>query len=546
MSGRAVAFSRMVLLSIIVLFAVSARAATRSCGSVASLKLPDTIIVSAIAVPADQFTVPDGLAANMQGPPNLAGQRAAPPKLPAFCRVRVTVAQAIEMEVWMPASGWNGNFEAVGNGGKAGAISFAAMATALKEGYATASTDTGHTGTAAETKWAYDRPELIADFAYLAIHDMTVTAKKVIAAYYGSDPSFSFFNGCSTGGRQGLMEAEKYPDDYSGILSGDPVINYTHLQVAHFSIGLRTRTVPGSYFPPSMFPAIQKASLAACDAIDGVQDGLIENPLKCGFRKDPSILMCKDADSSNCLTAPQLQTLKNIYEGLRGPQGQLIYPGSMPGHEMGWSFLLAGADPREPFTDESGMGAAGFFKYFVFDNPKWNFLTWNYDKNMPLTDKKLAAEINATDPDLKSFRAHGGKLVLYHGWTDPAASPLQTIEYYDNMVAAITGASASVPGDETPAFIDNIKRTEDFARLFLVPGMDHCGGGPGPNEFDAFDSLVNWVEHDRAPVEIIGSHVAKGQVTLTRPLCTYPMTAEYTGHGSTNDAASFVCRLQGN
>ena len=181
-----------------------------------------------------------------------------------------------------------------------------------------------------------------------------------------------------------------------------------------------------------------------------------------------------------------IANLKDIYAGYRDPRGQVVYPGFMPGHESSWNFsVIAGADPSEPFTDELGVGAVGFFKYFVFDDPNWNFLTWNYDKDMPFTDKKLASEINATDPNLKPFRAHGGKLLLYHGWTDPGVSPLETIDYYENMVATVSGTKANTPGHETPAFIDSTKRTEDFARLFMVPGMDHCGGGPGPNMFDA-------------------------------------------------------------
>jgi len=528
------------------LLGASVPAYAHSCEDIVSLKLPNTTIESATEMPADQFSVPPGLGANMQGPPQSL-ERTAPTKLPAFCRVRITIAPAIRIEVWMPASGWNGNFEGVGNGGKAGSISYPAMATALKAGYATASTDTGHEGSEDQTKWAFHRPDLIADFASLAIHDMTVTARKVIASYYGTGPAFTFFNGCSTGGRQGLVEAQRYPDDYNGILSGAPVINYTHLQAAHFAIALRTRKVPGSYFPASKLPEINKASLAACDAIDGVRDGIIEDPLKCGFGKDPSALLCKASETPTCLTAEQLKTLKDIYDGYRDPRGKLVYPGFMPGYEIGWkTLIIAGADPSQPFTDTSAVGAVGFFKYFVFNNPSWNFLTWNYDQDMALTDKKLASEINATDPGLKPFRAHGGKLLLYHGWADPGVSPLETIDYYERVVAVVTGTEVPAAGRETPAFFDRIRQTEDFVRLFMVPGMDHCGNGPGPNRFDAFGPLATWVEHGRAPGEIVASHITNGTVTLTRPLCPYPMTAHYTGHGSTDQAAHFLCRLPDN
>lgn len=539
MGGNAIRLSAIVLAGVLAGLAATSPAGARSCEDLASLKLPNATITSAATVGAGQYPLPRGTGADMQGP---IGRASNAEPLPAFCKVQLTVQPAIKIEVWMPASGWNGKFEAVGNGGKAGSISYSAMVTALRAGYATSSTDTGHTGGENDTKWAFNQPGLIADFAYRAIHDMTVQAKAVISAYYGKSPAFSFFDGCSTGGRQGLMEAQRYPADYSGIVSGDPVINYTHLQASHFSIALRTRKVPGSYFGPDKLPAINKASLAACDANDGVRDGVIENPLRCNFQKDPSVLLCKGEESSACMTATQLQTLKDFYAGYRDPRGKVAYGGFLPGHETGWRvFPLDGADPAKPFTDASGVGAVGFFKSFVFDDPNWNFLNWNYDKDMTFADKKLAAEINATNPDLKSFRAHGGKLLLYHGWTDPGASPLETVNYYDSMVATVSGTQVEMPGKETPAFTHHIEDTENFARLFMVPGMDHCAGGPGPNVFDAFGALVNWVEKGDAPKKIIAAHITNGTPTVTRPLCPYPQIAHYMGKGSTNDAANFVC-----
>ncbi len=537
--GNAIRSFAIVLAAVFAGLTAIPSASARSCEDLASLKLPDATITSAATVGAGQYPVPRGPGADMQGPFDRGTDPAA---LPAFCRVQITAQPAIKIEVWMPASGWNGKFEAVGNGGKAGSMSYSAMVTALRAGYATSSTDTGHSGSGNDTRWAFNQPGLIADFAYRAVHEMTTAAKAVISSYYGKGPSSSFFNGCSTGGRQGLMEAQRYPDDYNGILSGDPVINYTHLQAAHFSIALRTRKIPGSYFGLDKLPAINQASLAACDANDGVRDGVIEDPLRCNFRKNPSVPLCKGEESSACMTATQLETLKGIYAGYRDPQGKVAYGGFMPGHETGWNlFLLDGADPAKPFTDASAVGAVGFFKFFVFDDPNWNFLTWNYDKDMAFADKKLASEINATNPDLKSFRAHGAKLLLYHGWTDPGASPLETVDYYDSMVASVSGTKVESPGEETPAFIHHIEDTENFARLFMAPGMDHCAGGPGPNVFDAFGALANWVEKGEAPSKIVAAHITNGTVTVTRPLCPYPTTAHYTGHGSTNEAANFVC-----
>jgi feruloyl esterase len=544
MSGRIGRLFSLAFLAAGAALTVSLPAQARSCEALSSLKLTNAVITLASTVGTGQFSVPRGPGADMQGPFN---HEAGSAKLPAFCRVQITVQPAIKIEVWMPTSGWNGKFEAVGNGGKAGSISYAAMATALRAGYATSSTDTGHEGSGSDTQWAFRQPGLIADFAYRAVHEMTVNAKAVISAYYGSQPSVSFFDGCSTGGRQGLMEAQRYPADYNGILSGDPVIDYTHLQAAHFSIALRTRKVSGSYFPLDKLPAIEKASLAACDALDGVRDGLIEDPLKCNFRNDPSALLCSGAESASCMTSTQLQTLKDIYAGYRDPRGRVAYGGFIPGHETGWNvFLLDGADPSQPFTDKSAVGAVGFFKNFVFDDPHWNFLNWDYDKDMTFADKKLASEINATNPDLKAFRAHGGKLLLYHGWTDPGASPLETLDYFENVVATLSGKKAETPGRETPAFLDSTQKVQQFARLFMVPGMDHCGGGPGPNVFDAFGSLTEWVETGRPPAKIIAAHLTNGKVTMTRPLCPYPEVAHYVGHGSTSDAANFVCSLAKN
>lgn len=544
MNGRIGSLFWFLFIAAVAALPMSLPTQARPCDALSSLRLTNGAITAASVVGVGQFTLPRGPGADMQGP---FGRAAESSKLPAFCRVQITVQPAIKIEVWMPTSGWNHKFEAVGNGGKAGSISYTAMATALREGYATSSTDTGHKGSGNDTTWAFHQPGLIADFAYRAVHDMTVTAKTVISAFYGAGPSFSFFDGCSTGGRQGLMEAQRYPDDYNGIVSGDPVINYTHLQAAHFSIALRTRKVPGSYFPLNKLPAIEKASLAACDAEDGVKDGLIEDPLKCNFRRDPSALLCSGAESASCMTSTQLQTLKDIYAGYRDPRGNVAYGGFMPGHETGWKvFLLNGADPSQPFTDKSAVGAVGFFKNFVFDDPNWNFLNWNYDKDMTFTDKKLASEINATDPDLKAFRAHGGKLLLYHGWTDPGASPLETIDYFDNVVGTVSDKKAEAPGRETPAFLDSIQKVDEFARLFMVPGMDHCGGGPGPNVFDAFGSLTQWVETGHAPAKIVAAHMTSGKVTMTRPLCPYPQVARYMGHGGTNDASNFACGLPKN
>ena len=526
-------------ISVVLLCALSARA--QSCEGLA--KLANIMVTSATTVDGSHFVVPHGLEAAAQGLPDAFERQAGAARLPNFCRVRLTLAPAIKVEVWLPTEGWNGDFEGVGNGGKAGSMSYPAMATALKGHFATASTDTGHEGSEDDTKWAYHNPELVTDFSYLAIHEMTTASMKVIKAFYGKGPRYSYFDGCSTGGRQGLMEAQRYPDDYNGIVSGAPVIDYTHLQVAHFWLALRAQKDPETYFPPDKLPAINRASVAACDAIDGLKDGLIDDPRKCNF--DLAVLRCKGADSPSCLTTKQVQTLQDIYRGVYAENGEEIYPGFMPGHETAWDFIEP-ADPSKPLSDDAGVGAVGFFKYFVFENSKWDFHTWSNEKDMPIVDKKLAAKINGTNPNLRPFEAHGGKLILYHGWTDPGVSPLETIQYYTQVTAAAGGDGRDPKHQTDPApHPDAVSQTADFMRLFMIPGMDHCEGGPGPNMFDAFTPLTKWVEQGQAPERIVASHYTNGKVDRTRPLCPYPRTSQYTGQGSTDDAANFVCRMPG-
>jgi feruloyl esterase len=515
MNRRLICTLSVMLFAVLSLPLAPTPAAAQSCQKIASLKLPDTTITSIAEIAEGPFTPPGAPA---QGP-----QR--PVALPAFCRVGITVAPAIKIEVWLPDSGWNGKFQAVGNGGRAGSISYAAMVIALKLGYATASTDTGHEGGGADSSWAIGNPQLIVDFGYRAIHEMTVAAKKVIEAFYGTGPRLSLFNGCSTGGRQGLMEAQRYPEDYNGIVAGDPVNFYTHFLAGEgLWVALATLQDPESYIPVNKLPAIDDASVEVCDAMDGVKDGLISNPLKCNF--DPTILLCKGPDLPTCLTTKQVEAAKKIYGGSHYANGKQIFPGTMPGHEKGWTAFITGNERSEATFALS----VGFLKYFVFEDPKWDFRTWNYERDLALADKKVGTIFNATEPNLEPFRAHGGKMILYHGWTDPGVSPMNTINYYNSVAATMTGA----------------KQAGDFVRLFMVPGMDHCGGGPGPNNFDAFGSLVDWVEHQHAPDKILASHLTNGAVDRTRPLCPYPMTARYTGQGSTDEAVNFVCKLPDN
>jgi len=510
----------------------SARAA--SCESLSGLKLADTTIVSAQEVPAGGFTLPGA-----------TSPTAAAKNLPAFCRViaeiKPTSDSDIKMEVWLPLTGWNGKYRGQGNGGFAGQINYQGMAGAVFSGYATASTDTGHTGAAGDASWALGHQEKIVDFGYRAVHEMTVKAKAVVQAFYGDAPKRSYFFGCSNGGRQALMEAQRYPDDYDGIIAGAPANDFTHLLVASVWNAQATLTDPASYIPPSKIPAIAAAVLAACDEQDGVKDGILNDPRECRF--DPGAMLCKKedpADSASCLTAPQVTALKKIYAGPRDSKGRQIVAGFSPGGEEGgggWAGWLTGPAPGKSIQLVFGNG---FFPNMVFDNPAWDFKTFNFDTGPKLADDKQAATLNANDANLKPFKTRGGKLIIYHGWSDIAIPPVGTINYYNRVEAAL-GA----------------RDTDTFVRLFMAPGMQHCGGGPGPNslsdpgktsdaQHDVYQALEQWVEQGTAPDKLIATKYASDLnptqgVKMTRPLCPYPQIARYKGTGDTNDAANFVC-----
>jgi feruloyl esterase len=485
-------------------------AAAASCESLKALALPDSTITLAQSVPAGELNLPGASAA-------AARQYQ---ELPAFCRVAATLKPTsdsdIGIEVWMPASGWNGKFQAVGNGGWAGSISYSAMGQALRRGYATASTDTGHTGGSA--RFALGHHEKLIDFGYRAVHEMTVKSKSIVAAFYGAAPKLSYWNGCSTGGRQGLKEAQQYPADFDGIIAGAPANFRTHLQVGQIWTASATLKDPASFIPPAKYTLIHRAAVDACDALDGVKDGLLENPLRCHF--DPKVLECKGDETPACLTTPQVEAARKIYAGAKNPRNGLqIWPGLMRGSELGWGQTAGGPEPI-------GL-AMEYFRYVVFEDPNWNWRTFNFDTDTVRTDK-LEYGMNATDPNLKQFVGHGGKLLLYHGWSDQLITPMNSISYYKSVVDTMGGAA----------------KTADFARLFLAPGMGHCGGGEGPNSFDVVSALEEWVEKGTAPEQMMASHLTNGTVDRTRPLCPYPQVATWKGVGSTDAVGSFVCAVE--
>jgi feruloyl esterase len=481
-----------------------------SCQRLSTLALPNTSITLAQLVPAGTFALPG---ASAPTPPFS--------HLPAFCRVAATLTpssdSAIKIELWLPVADWNGNFQAVGNGGLAGTITYDWLAAALQRGYATASTDTGHAG--ANASFALGHPEKVIDFAYRAVHEMTIRSKAIIAAFYARPPHFSYFTGCSTGGRQGLMEAQRYPEDFDGIVAGAPANNQTHLSAWRIAVESNILQSPPSVVPPAKLALLNRAVLAACDAIDGVTDGLLTDPLRCHF--DPATLLCRSDDRDDCLTAQQLQSVKMAYSPATGKGGELIFPGLVPGGETGWAMLTA-AKP------EPGSIDVGLFRFIAHQNPSWDWRSFDLDGDTSLIGNK-AGFIDAINPDLSAFRAHGGKLLIYHGWndggSDGAISPLSTLNYNASVLAKMGSPQ------------------QDWLRVFMVPGMEHCGGGPGPAQVNWMAALERWRQSSIPPDRLIASRVTDNHVTMTRPICPYPSVAKYNGTGSSNDEANFACKL---
>ena len=441
-------------------------AGAASCDSLAALALPHATVGTAQVVAAGAFTPP-------QGPgPNRA---TAFKDLPSFCRVAATLKPVsdseIRIEVWLPASGWNNKLQAVGNGAWAGSISYPALATAVAGGYAAASTDTGHTGNSGN--FVMGHPEKMVDFAYRAVHEMTVTAKAIIAAFYSNSPEYSYWNGCSTGGRQALAEAQRYPDDYDGIIAGAPANYVTHLQGMQVWAGQQAHLNEASAIPAAKLSTLHNAALAACDALDGVKDGVIEDPTQCHF--DPKVLACKDGDGPSCLTAAQVQLAEKIYGGPKNPRtGQPVFPGLEPGSETGWNGLIG---------PQAMSLAVETYQYLVHQDAAWDYKTFDPGQDVALADKTIAGTMNSTNPHLQPFFAHGGKLLMYHGWADPGIAPQNSVNYYTSVMKVL--------GD--------FESTEDSIRLFMVPGMGHCRGGDGTDTFDVVGALDRWVATRKAP-----------------------------------------------
>jgi feruloyl esterase len=491
--------ARSITLSILLLSSPQIFAAT--CESLSTLKLPNTTITLAHTEQGDLASLDN----KTPGPP-LKG-------LPPFCRVADSV---IGFEVWMPTSNWNHRFMEVGNGGFSGAPWVRFMGAALRDGYATAATDTGHHGDDSDGSFALGHPEKVIDFGYRSEHETAVKAKAIIAAFYGEPQKRAYWEGCSSGGKQGLMEAQRYPDDFDGIIAGAPANNWERLTASSIWIEQATHLTPASSLPKEKLAILHQAALEACDASDGVKDGVIRDTLSCHF--DPAVTQCKGTDTSACLVPEQVEAARKIYAGPVNPRTrEKIFPGLEPGSEITW---YAFATPVFPI-------GASHFKYVIFKDPNWAPGTLNFDTDIAIAENVDSGTLTATNPNLKPFFAHGGKLILYHGLSDGLIAPQNTINYY-NAVLKATGPAAAAS-----------------MRLYLAPGMGHCYGGDGPDTFDLDAPLAAWVEDNKAPGPIIALHFPANAPTTkpdrTRPLCPYPQVAKYKGTGSTDDATNFAC-----
>jgi hypothetical protein len=482
----------------------SAVQAAQPCESLAGLSLPETTQITATLV--------------------TSGSAAGQSNLPEFCRVALTVAPQINIEVWLPTATYNGRFQAVGGGGYAGSISFGAMAGAMRSGYATASTDTGHSGSTQPGGTFGLNPDrtlnwrLIEDFASRSLIELTKKAKTLMEAFYGQQPAYSYWNGCSTGGRQGLMLAQRFPEGYDGILAGAPAINWDRFIPAELWPQVVMRQELGAPIASCKLAAATTAAITQCDALDGVTDGVIDDPRRCDFDAR-SLVGTGGGSPCGLFTEADARVVQKIWDGPRGADGSFLWYGLTPGTPLN---SLAGTSPFSI--------AEHHHRYWVEQDPTWDWRTLDYagfEENFRASQQLFNDVIGTDDPRLAAFRDAGGKTIIWHGWSDPLIFPEGTIDYYERVLRA---------------FHMRTHHVQTFARLFMAPGVSHCGGGTGPSVFDMFGALVRWVEQGTAPDTITASRIVGGAVVQTRPLCAYPLVARYNGRGDSNSADSFRCK----
>jgi feruloyl esterase len=506
-------------LSFVLLAAVSAT----PCESLRSVSLPQATISEVHVVQAGPFVQPGGgrgavPAGAPQAPGAVPGRGGAPAgapapaalPLPQHCRVTMVLKPTpdsnINAELWMPSDNWNGKLLVVGNGGFAGSIQgYGDMQVALRLGYATAATDTGHSAADGPNgMFALGHPEKIVDFAYRAVHETTVKSKQLIKEFYDRAPQYSYFKGCSTGGRQAVMAAQHYPEDYDGIIGGALANRHVHMHTAGFGRSVNLARNPDQALTPAKAQMVTAAVMNKCDTM---KEGFLNNPRQCSF--DFSTLLCKGADGDTCLTKPQLRAVETFYGGLKNSKGDLIFSGQALGNAM--------PAPRINPT----INVIDTVRIWAFQNPDYDWHTFDLDRDLPIIDEKIGF-VDAVDPDLKAFKAHGGKLLLYAGWGDTSITPENTVLYYENLLGRMG------------------KDQGDWTRLFMVPGMAHCRGGEGPNTFDTIGTLDQWREKGAIPAQITAFNP---QSSLSRPLCPYPQYAKYKGAGNPKDAANWMCVL---
>ena len=499
--------------------------AETSCADLVHASLPGGHVDTASDVPAG------GPIALMKGQPGL-------PAPMAFCRVKATLTPTpfsdIRVEVWLPLkASWNGKLLGAGNGGYGGSLlsPFLTMRPALAKGYVAAGTDMGHVSQGdIDASWALGQPEKIKDFGWRANHLTADAAKALISAYYQASPSHAYFQGCSDGGREALMEAEKFPGDYDGIIAGAPANAWTHLMTAFAWDELAVRGAQG--VPDAKLALIQAAALSQCTALDPLKDGYFDDPRACHFK--PEALRCSSSDTTKCLTDDEIAAVRKIYGGPVDPKtGAHLFPGYTAGSEGQsgtWGVWITGA------KGQHGRFATAFYKDMVFSDPAWSLADFHLHEDFARAHRDLGPVLDSDNPDLSAFAKRGGKLILYHGWSDAAIPAQATIAYYGRVRAALGESKA-----------------QSMVRLFMVPGMGHCLTGPGPNTFDTLASLEGWTERGTAPESIVAKKYGNdlmaylglpaGPVVKSRPLCAYPQVARWSGKGAATDAANFSCKL---
>jgi len=477
----------------------------KQCQALADHKIRDTNLLSAVVVQASD-------------------------DLPEYCRILGYIRPAINFEIRLPTKNWNGKFYMVGCGGFCGYLDIGGLNYGLKRNYAVSTMDSGHWGESAfDGRWAYNNRLAEIDWAYRAVHETARVTKEVIEAFYGNKPEKSYFFGCSTGGRMAVMEAYRYPEDFDGIISGAPVIDNSGLYINHTWVAQTNIGADGNdIISYTDLQLIIGTVYEACDEIDGLKDGLIDYPPECEF--DPASLLCRDDDRTNCLTTEQVETLKAWYGGPKNSAGEQLYSGGLPlGSEPYWHFWITG-QKQIAGDDIITQLVSEFFRYLAFqEDPGENYsiTDFNFDHD-PQRLEFMANIINSDNPNLEEFRSRNGKMLMYHGWADAEVTPFKTIEYYEAVVQN-TGSREA---------------TQEFFRLFMIPGMDHCGYLEGPgitaNGIDTLTALEKWVEHDEAPESLLTTkYDGDGNVLWTRPVYPYPQRAIYTGTGDVNKASSY-------